>query len=265
MYSTAKIIDGQLYGLGVAGELDRTFSELMKEKNVLCLDDSNAILKGIIDGSDAPFIYEKLGVRFEHFLLDEFQDTSKIQWENFRPLVQNSDSQGFDNLIVGDVKQSIYRWRGSDWGLLDSGLQKELSDVRVDKLQTNYRSLGNIVEFNNAFFPEAAAVLDSAVPGRSGRNISISEIYGDVVQNVASGGSEKGSVHLTFCPKENEADMVLESILRVREKGAGYGDIAVLVRNNSSGGSIASFLTIIISFFLRTLKSELRRCLDEKS
>lgn len=242
VYSTAKIIDGQLYGLGVAGELDRTFSELMKEKNVLCLDDSNAILKGIIDGSDAPFIYEKLGVRFEHFLLDEFQDTSKIQWENFRPLVQNSDSQGFDNLIVGDVKQSIYRWRGSDWGLLDSGLQKELSDVRVDKLQTNYRSLGNIVEFNNAFFPEAAAVLDSAVPGRSGRNISISEIYGDVVQNVASGGSEKGSVHLTFCPKENEADMVLESILRVREKGAGYGDIAVLVRNNSSGGSIASFL-----------------------
>ena len=108
---TALILDEQLYGLGVAGELNRAFKGLMKEKNVLCIDDSNTILRNIIDGSDAPFVYEKLGVRYEHFLLDEFQDTSSVQWDNFYPLLDESDSNDRDNLIVGDVKQSIYRFR----------------------------------------------------------------------------------------------------------------------------------------------------------
>ena len=119
VYNTACILDGQIYGLGVAGELHKTFGELMREKNVLCIDDSNTLLRNIIDGSDAPFVYEKLGVRYEHFLLDEFQDTAKVQWTNFSPLLHNSDSQGGENLIVGDVKQSIYRWRGV--GLESSG------------------------------------------------------------------------------------------------------------------------------------------------
>ena len=100
VYNTAEILDGQIYGLGVAGELKQTFNDLMKEKNVLCIDDSNTILRDIIDGSDAPFVYEKLGVRFDHFLLDEFQDTSDVQWTNFSPLLHNSDSQGGENLIA---------------------------------------------------------------------------------------------------------------------------------------------------------------------
>ena len=83
VYNTACILDGQLYGLGVAGELSRTFNELMKEKNVLCIDDSNTILRDIIDGSDAPFVYEKIGVRYDHYLLDEFQDRARVQWQNF--------------------------------------------------------------------------------------------------------------------------------------------------------------------------------------
>ena len=128
VYATACILDGQIYGLGVAGELRRTFNALMKEKNVLCIEDSNTILRDIIDGSDAPFVYEKLGVRFDHFLLDEFQDTSQVQWTNFSPLLHNSDSQGGENLIVGDVKQSIYRWRGSDWKLLDRNIPDEFPD-----------------------------------------------------------------------------------------------------------------------------------------
>lgn len=240
VYSTAVIIDRQLYGLGVAGELNRTFQALMKEKNVLCIDDSNTILKGIIDGTDAPFIYEKTGVRYEHFLLDEFQDTSRIQWENFRPLLHNSEAQGFDNLIVGDVKQSIYRWRGSDWNLLDAELEEEFPGASTTTLQSNYRSLGNIVAFNNAFFPVAAQILDDYCVQQGGRKIS--DIYSDVVQEVAAKGEEGGSVSLTWCGKEMEQDKVLGSIARVRSYGAGYGDIAVLVRNNRSGESIASFL-----------------------
>ena len=114
-YRTARIIQGQLYSLGVADELRQAFVQIQKEKNVLSLEDSNTILHGIIDGTETPFIYEKLGVRFEDFLLDEFQDTSRIQWENFSPLLHNADASGFPSLVVGDVKQSIYRWRGSDW------------------------------------------------------------------------------------------------------------------------------------------------------
>ena len=100
LYNTAHIIDGQIYGLGVAEELSAAFDQLLKEKNVMCLDDSNTFLRGIIDQSDAPFVYEKLGVRFDHFLLDEFQDTSSVQWENFYPLVDNSCSQGDRKSVV---------------------------------------------------------------------------------------------------------------------------------------------------------------------
>ena len=128
VYNTALILDSQLYGLGVADEISRTFKEMMKEKNVLCIDDSNTILRDIIDGSDAPFVYEKIGVRFDHFLLDEFQDTAHVQWMNFCPLLENSEAQDGQNLIVGDVKQSIYRWRGSDWKLLDSTVPETFKD-----------------------------------------------------------------------------------------------------------------------------------------
>ena len=117
-YCTAWILDRMLFQLGFAGEFYRAFDALLREKNLMCLDESNTLLREIIAGSDAPFVYEKLGVRFEHFLLDEFQDTSNIQWENFLPLLRESESHGGDNLVVGDIKQSIYRFRDSDWRLL---------------------------------------------------------------------------------------------------------------------------------------------------
>ena len=141
-YRTACLIADQAYTLGIAAELRKAFEAVQREKNVLSIDDSNTILKGIIDGSDAPFVYEKLGVRFEDFLLDEFQDTSTIQWENFLPLLRNSEAGGYDNLVVGDVKQSIYRWRGSDWKLLDAGVQRDcgLGKDAVEVLDGNYRT-----------------------------------------------------------------------------------------------------------------------------
>lgn len=241
VYNTALILDSQIYGLGVAAELFRTFESIMKEKNVLCIDDSNTILKNIIDGSDAPFVYEKLGVRFEHFLLDEFQDTSRVQWDNFSPLVHNSDSQGFANLVVGDVKQSIYRWRGSDWGLLHERLQEEFDSPVLTSLDSNYRSLGNIVAFNNVFFKEAAAVLDR-LSGESGAG-SAGEIYSSAEQKTASPDEQKGSVSLTFCPKDAELQEILNVINGLVEKGALLSDIAILVRSNSTGGEVASCLT----------------------
>ena len=238
-YETALLIRKQLYGLGIAGALRKAFADLQREKNILSIDDSNQILRNIIDGSDAPFVYEKLGVRFEDFLLDEFQDTSAVQWENFRPLLKNSEAGGFGNLVVGDVKQSIYRWRGSDWHLLDSGLQKEFRDSYPDELRSNYRTLGEIVRFNNRFFPFAARALDSLL----GEEHRIEDLYADVRQEVKISRTEEGSVGLVFVPdKESEIGEILASVDRLLSEGAGPGDIAILVRSNTDGSRIASEL-----------------------
>ena len=240
IYNTALILDEQLYGLGVAGELNRAFKDLMKEKNVLCIDDSNTILRNIIDGSDAPFVYEKLGVRYEHFLLDEFQDTSCVQWDNFYPLLEESNSNDRDNLIVGDVKQSIYRWRGSDWKLLDKTVPSTFPDHEEEVLDTNYRSLANVVNFNNCFFRSAAEILDKMTADKDLGLLS--EIYSDVKQKVGKKSSASGNVALTFCDSGSELDKVLEAVEEARAMGASLSDIAVLVRSNAIGESVATHL-----------------------
>ena len=240
VYATARLIGAQVYGLGIAAELRKAFEEVQKEKNVISIDDSNTILKGIIDGSDAPFVYEKLGVRFEDFLLDEFQDTSLIQWENFRPLLLNSEAGGFDNLVVGDVKQSIYRWRGSDWNLLESGVQDTFGLPRGSEtvLEGNYRTCRAIVSFNNRFFPYAAEQLDSLLGGDDVRRL-----YRDVVQQVCFRDPAEGSVDVRFCEDaEAEMEAVLDTVREVLSAGGLYGDIAILVRGNAEGSEIAARL-----------------------
>ncbi|MBQ9194014.1 MAG: UvrD-helicase domain-containing protein [Bacteroidales bacterium] len=239
-YRTALLIRSQVYGLGIAGELRKAFAEVQREKNVISIDDSNTILKDIIDGSDAPFVYEKLGVRFEDFLLDEFQDTSSVQWENFRPLLANSEAGGFDNLVVGDVKQSIYRWRGSDWNLLDSGLQRDfgLPGDAGRVLGGNYRTCRAIVEFNNRFFAYAAEQLDGLLGGDD-----IRRIYADVAQEVCFSDPAEGSVDVQFCDdRDAEMAAILDTVREVQAAGGRYGDIAILVRGNAEGSEIASRL-----------------------
>lgn len=240
-YVTAELLKSQIYSLGISSELDNSFSELMKDKNVLSLDDSNTILKGIIDGSDTPFIYEKTGVRYDHFLLDEFQDTSNIQWENFRPLLKESNAGGNFNLIVGDVKQSIYRWRNSDWNLLNTKLSEEFPDSYESSLESNWRSVGSVVDFNNDFYRYAAAALD-AVSGAD----TISGIYADVIQIARTKDRSRGNVDVMFCPKVDGTDAVMDAVVNeIREladMGASYSDIGILVRTNADGGNIASAL-----------------------
>ncbi len=246
-YNTARILLGQIGDLGIASELRSEFQNLLKEKNVLSIDDSNVILRNIIDGSDAPFIYEKLGVRFEHFLLDEFQDTSRVQWDNFKPLIANSHSEGFENLLVGDVKQSIYRWRGSDWKMMARDVADEFPDAVVDGLRGNWRSLRNIVEFNNDFFAHAATTLDKAY-GSDGSVISISSIYGKRDdgefdrQETKTGDEAEGSLEFIYCGGEAQDEFILETINKVLAAGALPGDITVLVRKKKVGSKVASFL-----------------------
>ena len=131
----------------------------------MLLSETKYLLSEFVARNDAPFIYEKIGNRFERFMIDEFQDTSVKEWENFLPLLQNAmaQSEGSSVLLVGDIKQSIYRWRGGDWRILHERAQQALgpASTEVVHLQENYRSLPVVVEFNNRLIG-AAAELDNA-------------------------------------------------------------------------------------------------------
>lgn len=228
-YRTARMVEKVIFTLGLAEEFYSKLAIIEEEKGVISLDESTNLLRDIIDGSDAPFIYEKLGVRFNHFLLDEFQDTSVVQWENFKPLLANSVSEGYSNIIVGDVKQSIYRWRNSDWNLLDKKIQETFTGkVEVTTLKENWRSTQSIVDFNNGFFPFAA------------NNLGLSQIYADVKQEVKVEDSQEGCVTVDFC--EDELEMIDGYIEQAVAAGAKMSDIAILLRTNSEGKKVAEHL-----------------------
>ena len=229
VFKTALILRKQIAVFRVAEALDTQFEALLKEKNVLSIDDTNSILRDIIAGSDAPFIYEKVGVRYRHFLLDEFQDTSSTQWENFKPLLINSISEGCYNLIVGDVKQSIYRWRSARWDIFDTKVESELDRTLRHPLKQNWRSAAKIVDFNNKFYKAWASQLD------------IADIYSDVEQEARSGYSVPGSVEVTFC--ESLYDQTVAAVEEAEKRGFRQKDIAVLVRTNEMGLEAASRLT----------------------
>lgn len=252
IYTTAKQIVSRLFGFGIYRELQQNYSDLLKEKNVMCIDDSGSLLSSIIDGSDAPFIYEKTGTRYSSFLLDEFQDTSVVQWHNFLPLLQNSEAEAEPgerrNLIVGDVKQSIYRWRNSDWRLLDSEVEKSFHSVEMKTLDTNFRSEGRVVSFNNNFFEYIRnsdlgkrCFAEVGVDGKT-----VADIYSDVKQRCAQtvdGSPARGSVEVTFVSdKETVSNEILSTIEACKKAGASYGGIAILVRGNKEGETFAKML-----------------------
>ena len=228
-YRTARMVEKVIFTLGLAEEFYSKLAIIEEEKGVISLDESTSLLRDIIDGSDAPFIYEKLGVRFNHFLLDEFQDTSVVQWENFKPLLANSVSEGYSNIIVGDVKQSIYRWRNSDWNLLDKEIEENFKGkVEVITLKENWRSTQSIVDFNNEFFTFAAD------------NLGLSTIYADVKQEVKVKDSQEGCVTVDFC--EDELEMIDGYIEQAVAAGAKMSDMAILLRTNGEGKKVAEYL-----------------------
>lgn len=228
-YRTARMVEKVIFTLGLAEEFYSKLAIIEEEKGVISLDESTSLLRDIIDGSDAPFIYEKLGVRFNHFLLDEFQDTSVVQWENFKPLLANSVSEGYSNIIVGDVKQSIYRWRNSDWNLLDKEIEENFKGkVKVITLKENWRSTQSIVDFNNEFFTFAAD------------NLGLSNIYADVQQEAKVEDSQEGCVTVDFC--EDELEMIDGYIEQAVAAGAKMSDMAILLRTNGEGKKVAEYL-----------------------
>lgn len=213
------------------------------------------------DHSIAPFIYEKIGARLDHIMIDEFQDTSRVQWANFkvllqecmsRPLFDDSDPRTItNNLIVGDVKQSIYRFRSGDWRLLN-GIDDEFGDMcQITPLQTNYRSCSNIINFNSLFF-QIAARLESRRIARKDWVDSLLKAYSDVAQLVPGNKDTGGYVSITLLKgtdKNENQERILASIMdnvdTILSQGAKQSDIAILVRGNGEATLIANYLSAL--------------------
>lgn len=192
VYASYKKILDLTYQLGLLGDINASMQDFANENNTILLSGTNDIVKRIIDGCETPFIYERIGMYLHNFLLDEFQDTSRMQWENLLPLVRNGLANGHDSLIIGDVKQSIYRFRNSDPQLLHSQLKVDFSNDSIkynEGPSINWRSARNIVHWNNAFFQFLSKALD------------MDEFYADVEQEV-SPKNEKLPGHVVVARRE---------------------------------------------------------------
>lgn len=264
VYQTAYEINRYFFALGILGDVDKKIREYAAENNVMLISDTTELLSKIIQGSDSPFIYEKVGTRVDHYMIDEFQDTSGMQWQNFYPLVRDSVSAGKKNLIVGDVKQSIYRWRNSDWKLLDEQLDTdfEISGINHLSLDINWRSLRNVVDFNNAIFeagPRLLQDLFNEVLDDADRpamfeifESRITKAYRESYQHLPEKKKKTeaaGYVRVDFIDTEEVSDWqahVLDElpgrIEELQDRGYSLKDIAILVRTKKEGADVANRL-----------------------
>ena len=262
-YNSAKLIVSQLYTLGILVDLQAMVRRVTQEKGVVLISDSGSLLKSIIDDSDAPFIYEKTGVFYNHFMIDEFQDTSGLQWGNFQPLIANALAEDHLGMVVGDVKQAIYRWRNGDWNLLASEVNNQFpaNGTEEETLQKNWRSTGNIIRFNNSIFQILPQLFQQHINAELAENrledqemeSQIESIYGQSLQEIANTRLENdGAIRMRFLengkdvdPEELRAqilDELVASIKEVQDRGASAHEIAVLVRTKGDAKEIADRL-----------------------
>lgn len=241
---SAEIALNKFYSFGIISDISRKLREYKERNNVMLLADAPKFLNGVIADSDTPFIYEKVGSFYRNFLIDEFQDTSGFQWKNFLPLLTNSLDQGNRSIVVGDVKQAVYRWRGGDLKLLQQQVEKQIGKDRVTtvELDTNYRSGAEIINFNNTLFKNAAVLVKNIVNG------DLPEAsYIDVAQKDFK--KKGGFVHIQFLQNTDEKDwdaISMEQLPKQLEQlqlmGVKLKDIAILVRKNYEGQQLAATL-----------------------
>src|SRR5690554_1141194 len=242
--------------LSVLNTVNQEFLKIQQDQNILSISEFNSIIHKEVKEQPAPFIYEKLGDRYNHFFIDEFQDTSELQWQNLIPLIdnalsgQNEYGEKGSLMIVGDPKQSIYRWRGGKAEQLIE-LSKEKNpfsnqDKNVENLQTNYRSFSEIITFNNEFFGFLANEFSED---------NYKKIYSESAQQLNS--NTGGFVNITFINENDlsesdeelseKSDLYLKSVLgtieQAQNQGFDYSEIVILIRKNAEGVLIANHLT----------------------
>lgn len=248
--------------LQLLNHIDEEVRTLNREHNRFLLSDTNALLHKLVHEGDSSFVFEKIGANIRNVMIDEFQDTSRMQWDNFRLLLLEGLSQGADSLIVGDVKQSIYRWRNGDWGILNSlGSNQSKSQfcdtspqlsfpfpVRVETLKVNRRSETNVINFNNCLFTAAVDYLNSLhLEELKEECFPLKRAYADVVQESPKTDS-KGYVKVSFIEPDKEQNYTQktlsamgEEVQRLLSEGVKLNDITILVRKNKNIPPIADY------------------------
>ena len=240
--NTVKVVSQHINHLMLINTVDEKVRQLNSDANRFLLADTAHFLRDLISGSDIPFIYERTGTQFHYIMIDEFQDTSSLQWENFKPLLLNSLSANNRCLLVGDVKQSIYRWRNSDWSILNNIDESEfgqyLDPETLNKLSTNYRSREGIVNFNNHFFEKATEWLNHQFEQTTGfPSPDISKAYDGAAQKVSERKKGGGFVRLELLKDEekNEETMLAhlaQAVDQLLAAGIEQSEIAILIRKN---------------------------------
>lgn len=274
-YNTCKVVLLHFSKLRLLHKIAKQVEEDNVENHRFMLSNTQSLLKNLMKDNDIPFVFERIGAMLKYIMIDEFQDTSRVQWDNFKKLLLNCMAEaGSHNLLVGDVKQSIYRWRQGDWELLNNieesikpsqGSYVDTSSIEVKTLATNYRSEKNIISFNNAFFSKAINVYaqteDSITDDNSkkttssnSKHLSTLQIdklklaYSDVEQQSAK-SEERGFVHASLYGKDADnnakilSDMA-DNIKRLLDMGYAQKSIAILVRSKRE---IADIVTTINS------------------
>lgn len=263
-YYTALEVRHFIYAFGIITQLLEKLNDYRSQHNTMLVSDTVLLLRKIIADNDTPFVYEKTGAFYSHFLIDEFQDISRFQWHNLKPLIANSLNEGHSSLVVGDVKQSIYRWRGGDWKLLMTQLEKSLTSTSTVVLDKNWRSRQHIVDFNNFFFTHGVATLiqhlhtviatlEEPVLQKelAAQTHQLGAVYQDACQQLPAQHEQnnKGYVHITFLKDATDEaasrdwrevakarlPLLLEAL---QQDGFALGDIALLVRSNAEGREI---------------------------
>lgn len=258
LYNSLLLIKKSYRSYGLLQDIYQKVGNICNQEGVMLLSETKYVLSQFISNNDAPFIYEKTGNRFERFMIDEFQDTSAREWANFVPLLQNAMSQSEDNsvLIVGDVKQSIYRWRGGDWRILQQGVEKALGqqDTELEILANNYRSLPAVVDFNNMAIEKSVKaknddlnekLLTALESGDLSKECyaelfnTLDSAYKNHKQTAKKSSQREGYVRVGLY---EEQPPLIECIESAIARGYSYGDIMILHRTGDDAIKSAEIL-----------------------
>ena len=243
-YQSCNLTLKHLSQLRLLHAISEAVDEINKDTNRFMLSNTQSLLCTLMKDSDTPFVFEKMGAYLKHIMIDEFQDTSTIQWNNFRKLLDNCMAQvDSHNLIVGDVKQSIYRWRQGDWKLLNN-IEHEFTkeQIKIEPLDTNYRSEENIIRFNNAFFKQAVSQTVNELESEEIQGATeLVEAYKEIEQKPRKDNG-KGCVRIKLFryDSKNASDYkqkilneLIENIRPLLDQGYKQKDIAILARSKT--------------------------------
>lgn len=236
-------IQKTIAALSIINEVEKSVETIKEDNNVLLISEFNKLISSNLQKQPSGFIYERIGNRFHHYFIDEFQDTSTLQWQNLLPLVENARAGSDTVMIVGDAKQSIYRWRGGNpEQMLYLIHDKDRQNISVENLPKNWRSYDNIIHFNNKFYQSVAGSL----PTDGYKNLYLEG-------NAQETNDKKGGyVQLNFIEKKNNEtefyqeqtlNQIWENMNSILRQGFQYGEITILHRTNAHGKLIAEFLS----------------------